>query len=152
MAWTTAQYPPSELSSQAAAVAGQYAVASAVPPSDTSDANVQQFNADMQKYEPPSPRAEQGEDAWAAVMAFAQVAKGLPNYDSQTVLTALGKECSLTVPLFGTVDYRKPGSLAKAPRLFNTKAYYLKVQDSNYVLDQSAPVDAASVLATSPGL
>jgi ABC-type branched-subunit amino acid transport system substrate-binding protein len=152
MAWTTAQYPPSELSSQAAAVAGQYAVASAIPPSDTSDANVQQFNADMQKYEPSSPREEQGEDAWAAVIAFAQVAKGLSNYDPQTVLTALGKECSLDVPLFGTVDFCKPGPLAKAPRLFNTKAYYLKIQGSNYVLDQPAPVDAASVLATSPGL
>ena len=153
MAWTEAQFPPDDVAGQAAADAGQYAVTAALPASDTSDPSVAHFDADMKKYEPAQKALEeQGEDAWAAVMAFATVAKGLPNYESQTVLTALSKECSLNVPLFRTVDYCKPGPVAKAPRLFNTSAYELKVQGDNYVLYKPDPVNAASVLGASAGV
>jgi len=77
-----------------ASATGQYGVAGPLPPTDTSNPDVAKYVADIAKYQPNTPMDELSENAWAAVMVIASVAKTLPNYDSQTVLTALASSAA----------------------------------------------------------
>ena len=107
----------------------------------------------MHKYYPNEKQlSDLAENAYAAVLTFAEVAKGLTSYDSKSVLAALNKSCSVNVPLFAIVDFCKPGPIAKAPRLFNTEAYQLTVNNGEYVLAKPGLIDTAAALDQSAGI
>lgn len=149
--WIANELDPKTLKGVGAPAEGQYSATQAVP-LGTVTPDTSAFLAAMQKYYPSAVPDELAENAWAAVMVFAKVAKGLTSYDSASVLAALNKQCSLSVPLFTTLDFCQAGPLAKAPRLFNTKVYALTVSNGSYVLATQNPVDVSSALANSSGV
>lgn len=149
--WIANELDPNTLKGVGAPAEGQYSATQAVP-LGTVTPDTAAFLSEMQKDYPSAVPDELAENAWAAVMVFAKVAKALNSYDSASVLAALGKQCSLSVPLYTTVNFCQAGPLAKAPRLFNTKVYALKVHNGAYVLANPTPVDVATALANSAGV
>ena len=88
---------------------------------DTSNSGVQEFLADMKKYQPSVAIDESAEDSWAAVMLFAKVGAGLSDFSSTSVLDAF---TNLSTPIdlglappFAVKGRTSP--VAEFPRVFS---------------------------------
>jgi ABC-type branched-subunit amino acid transport system substrate-binding protein len=151
--WIGQALDPGQLAGTGAAAEGQYVASQAAPPSP-STATTTKFVSAMKKYYPNDNPDLLAEDAYASVMVFADVAKSqnLTAFNSASVLAALNKSCSVSPPLFATVDFCHAGPVAGAPRLFNMKSYQLTVKGNEYVLRNNAQIDSSSALSHSSGL
>jgi branched-chain amino acid transport system substrate-binding protein len=117
----TAIFGPSTLQALGSQANGVLLTSQMAFPSDTSNAGVTAFLADMKKYQAGAEINETAETAWASVMLFADVTKGLPTVDSATVWSAfsnLGKPVNVGI----AGPYQVAGAkvyLKASPRIYN---------------------------------
>jgi branched-chain amino acid transport system substrate-binding protein len=117
----TAIFGPSTLEALGTQANGVLLTSQMAFPSDTSNAGVAAFLADMKKYQPSAEITETAETSWASVMLFADVAKGLPTVDSATVWSAFSN-LSKPVNVGIAGPYQVVGAkvyVKGSPRIFN---------------------------------
>ena len=94
---------------------------------------LQPFRDDMAAHEPDADLTPFSLGSWYGVQLFKQVAEGLDEISSATVLEATSKLTDVELPGMETVDFTKTQDSKLYPRLFNPTVQIVKVEGAKYV-------------------
>ena len=151
MASITALFPPAILKALGSSANGILLSSQMAFTTDTSNAAVQQFLTDMQKYASGAAVDNTSETAWTATMLYAAVARDAKAYTSAAVLQAFN---TLSTPVnVGTIaPYKVVGAVQPLPqytRIFNPTVQIGSVVNGNVEANGKGFIDPFSSLKAS---
>ncbi|MBS1878140.1 MAG: ABC transporter substrate-binding protein [Actinobacteria bacterium] len=98
-------------------------------PASASSPGMDEFNAEMDKYAPETPRVDGAVFLWAAVYAVEGILKQVQTIDAKAVTAALGKQAKLeTGGIIPPLDTTVPGPVPGFPRVFNPTTVPVRIE------------------------
>ncbi|GAA4550220.1 ABC transporter substrate-binding protein [Pseudonocardia xishanensis] len=142
----TPALPPESMKQLGPAAQGVYSTTGFKLPGTNPAAD--QYSAAMTAVDPPAIQDTNSEGAYAGVKIVASAAKGLPNYESATVLGALNSLKNIDVGVVSPMpSFPADSGISGIPRTFNTYAYSYVFEGDQYRLTTPEPVNVRDQLA-----
>ena len=133
---------------------GMYLVSPTVSPFDTSNAEVQEFRGEMQKYAPSAPISAWGLLTWASAKVLFGALKTVTGPVTNTsVLAALQKYSvagtsvsDSSTTLLGAFSFAKESTVPHQPRLFNGNSFFYQFENKSIKLTSPKPINGLALL------